>query len=255
MRFPLMFPIFVISVVALWSVACGSEEPDEEGTDSSSGDTDHDADGGTDSDSENAPDFSNDYYPMQVGAYWTYEETTSSGDATTLTYTVTEKKTMDFGGETGEREVFLVENTFDSLNEKRIQFIEDDGTRAVRHGHEVYDITETLTKTRFYEPGFLRFDRSKVTVGDKWEETVTRTTDTLDGSAVVSEAITYQFEIISVGEPWTIDLGTFNCIQIKRQDQSDFETKYYWYARGIGKIRELTGDKEEVLVDTSFLTP
>jgi hypothetical protein len=91
-----------------------------------------------------------------------------------------------------------------------------------------------------------------VTAGEKWEETVTRTTDTLDGTGIATEDITYQFEIISVGDPCKIELGTFNCIQVRRTDIVDSETKYYWYAPGIGKIRELTGDKEEKLTGTSF---
>ena len=246
--------MFMMLTVAV-CLGCGSEEPDDNDSDTSPGtnDSDTNSDAGDDTDSDTV-DVSNDYFPMEVGAYWEYEEKTSTG-SNFLTYTVTKKESMDFGGTTGTREVFFVENTFDALNEKRIQFIEDDGIRAVRHGHEVYDITETLTKTRFYVPGFLRFDRNRVTPGETWQETVTRTTDTLDGSAVVTVDITYDFEVISVGEPMTIDIGTFNCIVIKRQDQVDYENKYYWYAPGVGKIRELTssGDKEEVLVNSSYL--
>ena len=243
MKFSIKVSLLLLYPVFVFVAACGTENP------------------GNDTDDDGESDVTVEYYPIEVDAFWKYRETATGSTPIDLTYTITKKETMDFEGETGEREVFFMENTFDLNAERRIQFIEDDGVQVVRHGHEVYDDTG-LTKTRFYTPGFLRFDRSKVKAGEEWTQTVSAVTDTLevdengdyDDSGKYTEEMTYAFKVNAVGTPVTIDLGTFNCIEIERENTTEPETKIYWYAPDIGKIKELTVDsgKVEELVDSSY---
>ena len=51
-----------------------------------------------------------------------------------------------------------------------------------------------------------------------------------------------------------LESGTFHCIKVERTARHDGEIKIYWYAKGIGKVQELTGGtKMEQLVDSSYL--
>jgi hypothetical protein len=166
---------------------------------------------------------------------------------------------MDFAYDAeGELSAFVVENTFpagggdtDTAGGSRLEYIYDDGTRAVRKRHEIFDDTSTLTKTRDYEPGFLRFDRSRTTVGDNWAEEYTRYTDTIDGTPVTENVSGYLYEILGP-ETVTVPAGTFDCTVLQRTSTSgaSVEIKIYYFAPGVGKVKEITeGTKEEVLVE------
>lgn len=191
----------------------------------------------------------NDYYPMRVGDSWRYKEKDIYNNVSTLVYEVVGRETIDFGRETGKREVLLLENTLpDKPEEYRIQYIEDDGVRAVRHRHLIYDEKGTLTKTRDFVPGFLRFDRDKVRVGDTWTEDVTKYTDSLEGLGEQTTHTKYQYEVVAVDEPVTVVAGTFRCLRIRRTELMGSEVKEYYFGFGVGKVKEVTeGVKEETL--------
>ena len=68
----------------------------------------------------------------------------------------------------------------------------------------------------------------------------------------------YSFEVhpqATKTENWTVEAvdvqisvgaGTFTCLQIRKQDAGGGVDKVYWFARGVGKIKE-TGGQEEAL--------
>jgi hypothetical protein len=119
---------------------------------------------------------------------------------------------------------------------------------------EIFDHdTDALKKTRDYVPGLLRFDRGRTTVGDNWAEdymiyTVSVPSDTQDGNWPMD----YLYEIL---EPKTVTVpaGTFDCTVLQRTDSNDssVEIKVYYFAPGVGKVKEITGDgsKTEELVE------
>ncbi|MCP4605793.1 MAG: hypothetical protein GY847_35615 [Proteobacteria bacterium] len=242
-------PSFILwFVFCFFFAACGEEQPPDEG----------DAEGDANVDTEDTD--SQDYYPIANGNIWNYEETDVSGVKMVLHYEITGSETIDFEHEVGEREVFVMENVFPepgASSEKRIQYIEDDGERAVRHQHLIYDDTGDLTKQRDFVPGFLRFDRTKTQQGDEWTETIERYTDLKDGSQIQKAVIAYQFQLESLHEEVTVPAGTFDCLKIKRivaSSPGSSEAKEYYYADGIGKVKEVTiegdmGDKTEELID------
>jgi len=212
-----------LSVVA---AACGEEEPSEDG----------------------------EYYPMSVGDYWVYEETgVYGGDATELRYEVTGAGTVELDYVGGTRDVFEVENTFPGTSdERRLQYIADDGTRAARVRHEIYDESGDLTKVREFDPGFLRFDRSRTGEGDEWTEDIEMHNDFVDGSEVEAQSLQYRFEVIDRSREVTVPAGTFDCLVLKRSEVFGTvgEVKVYYLAPGVGKVKEITeNDKEEDLVE------
>jgi hypothetical protein len=204
-----------------------------------------------------APD-DGDLYPLAAGDVWLYREL-DGAQTTQVRYEVTGLVERDFEyDDQGAVPAFVVENTFPSGASSdtevapggwRVEYIRDDGTRAARLRHDVYDEDGVLTKTRDYVPGFLRFDRSRAAVGAQWAEETTRYTDTLDGSAVEQEVASYIFEVLEP-EVVSVPAGTFQCTVVQRTETfgSSPEIKRYYFAAGVGKVKEITGAKIEELV-------
>ncbi len=210
---------------------------------------------------ENDPDpISGDYYPMGVGDYWEYIETYANGDpAETLSHEVTGTETIDFGGELGERTVFLIDNAPDLTSTKsRTYYNEDDGNKVSRLRQIVYDTDGTVIKTQDYDPGALRFDRTRVTKGETWDESYTRHTYDEGGNQTDSVLYTYTFTITELHEKVIVPAGTFDCIMVTRERLPPLseETKIYYYASGVGKVKEISeggesGNKMEELTTYS----
>lgn len=199
------------------------------------------------------PSGGGEYYPMSVGNYWVYEETTAYGDTVQLRYEVIGYETKLFDYIEGERDVFIVENTFPGVsNERRVQYIEDDGTRAERLKHEIFDTQEELTKIRYFEPGFLRFDRSRTGKNEQWTELLYHYTDLVDGTPIQELELEYRYRVVDRHQEITVPAGTFNCLVLERSEVKGTvgEVKIYYYAPGVGKVKEITeNDKEEDLVE------
>ena len=199
-----------------------------------------------------------DLYPLAVGDAWLYEET-DGADVTQNQHEVIDRIERDFAyDDTDALPVFVVEDTFPTGESSdtdvapggwRLEYVHDDGTRVARLRQDVYDDTGALTKTRDYAPGFLRLDRGRIEVGDQWAEEYTRYSDTLDGSAVTQEVVSYLYEVMAP-ETATVPAGTFDCTVIQRTETigSSPEIKRYYFAAGVGKVREVTGGKVEELV-------
>jgi hypothetical protein len=202
---------------------------------------------------EEDPPADGEHYPLAVGDFWVYEETDAYGDSATLRYEVTGREAVNFPLLGASREVFVVDNTFPGTSdERRTQYIEDDGVRAARLGHVIFDDGGTPTKRREYDPGFLRFDRSRVAPGESWTEDVTEYTDTMDGAEVQQNEVQYRFEVLADHEKVTVPAGTFDCLVLERSVVygSVGDVKVYYFAPGVGKVKEITeNDKEEDLVE------
>jgi len=202
-----------------------------------------------------------DYYPLSVGNTWLYEETEAGTATEQIRYEIVDQIDKDFAYDAvGALRVFVLETTFPSGASSdtdivaggwRDEYVYDDGTRVARKRHDIYDDAGALTKTRDYEPGFLRFDRNKTAVGNEWAEEYTRYTDKVDGSAVTQDEVSYLYEVMEP-ETVTVPAGTFDCVVWKRTETaSSGEVKMYYFAPGVGKVKEVTGSKVEALVSYS----
>ncbi|MCU0664726.1 MAG: hypothetical protein MUC50_20685 [Myxococcota bacterium] len=230
--------ILMIALGASIAQGCGTQEPYASDTD-------------TDTGTDTALPTENDYYPLTVGSTWEYKETTLAGAISSFSYTVKEKTTIEFEHGVGEKEVFVIENDLSSATEEgRVQYYEDEGARVTRLRHLVADNTGNFTKQRDYVPGFLRFDRSKTAAGYPWIESLTAWTDRMDGTALSAESVQYQYEVIEEHQEVTVPAGTFDCLVVERTALSGGknEVKQYFFAKGVGKVKEITeGEKVEDL--------
>ena len=198
--------------------------------------------------------------PHGCGGLLGYVETYANGDPEeTLSHEVNSTETIDFGGELGERTVFLVDNAPDLTSTKsRTYYIEDDGNKVSRLRQIVYDTDGNVTKTQDYAPGALRLDRTRITKGETWDESFTRTTYDEVGNQTGSVLYQYTFTITELHEEIIVPAGTFDCIMITRERLPPLsaETKIYYYAAGVGKVKEISeggesGNKAEELTSYS----
>jgi hypothetical protein len=200
------------------------------------------------------------YDPLVVGAWWDYQHDDWTEHVTMA------PATLD-GGETA----FVMT---DSPNPK--DSIRSDATLVAREGRVLRVYKEeylvgandeaTLKDSVTYGVGFTRFDESWADkpVGFKETPEYERVETPAGGVAKPAQGRRHTFEILSLSEQVSTPLGTFDCIQIRRTkdwqaeeeglDASDAQPKIFWFARGVGKVRELNLDsgKGELLINYSM---
>jgi hypothetical protein len=139
---------------------------------------------------------------------------------------------------------------------------ERDG-RIVRLSKEEYltsGDSDTLRASVTYGVGFTRFNSAWVTEGPGFVETpeYVRVETPAGGTARAPEDRRHTFEVLAVGEAVTTPAGSFDCVAVRRTkdwqtdgtDTSDAQTKIYWFAPGVGKVREYnesTGSRETLV--------
>jgi hypothetical protein len=200
------------------------------------------------------------YHPLVDGAWWEYQHSDWT-ERVTLTATTL-----------GGAPAFLMT---DSPNPG--DGVRSDATvvavagRVLRKTKQEYliaaDGTATLETSVDYGVGFTRFDESWAEQAVGYEETpeYERVEIPAAGAAGAPEARRHTFEIMSLSEPVQTSMGTFDCIKIKRTkdwqaeadglDASDAEPKIFWFARGVGKVRELNLDTERGELLSGYFIP
>jgi hypothetical protein len=181
------------------------------------------------------------WLPMATGNTWTYLVTPLGAPAETKTQTV--MALQEVPGKTGVTAYFVVTEKIDGRTES---WQEDRGDRIVRHREVSFDSLGAMNGLELYEPYKLRVDETAehTMVGAAWTDVYQ---ETIDGGAPVSRASNWTVE--AVAEAVTVPAGTFTCLKVRRMGtefgQSD---KRFWFAQGVGKIKE-EGDQIEELMD------
>jgi hypothetical protein len=199
------------------------------------------------------------YHPLVAGAWWEYEHDDW-----------TERVTLSGASFEGEAAFLMT----DSPNPK--DDLRSDATLLARQGRVLRvskqeyligaNAEATLESSVSYGVGFTRFDESWASqpVGFKETPAYERTEAPPGGAPKAAEPRRHTFEILSLSEPVATPRGTFDCIKIRRTkdwqaevdglDASDAQPKLFWFARAVGKVRELNLDTNsgELLSDYSI---
>ncbi len=105
-----------------------------------------------------------------------------------------------------------------------------------------------------YGTGFTRFKEDWATqqVGFKESLSYVRVETPPAGTAQPGEDRSHTFELLDLSDEVMTTVGTFDCIKIRRSkdwqavadgvDVADAQTKLFWFARGVGKVREENED-------------
>jgi len=196
------------------------------------------------------------YHPLADGAWWDYQHADW-----------VERVTLKATDLDGERAFIMTDspNPKDNMRSDAT-LVERDGRvlRIFKQEYLVEPNADALLKSSVdYGVGFTRFDESWAheAVGFKQTPEYERVETPAGGAAKPAEARRHTFEILSLSEQVSTSLGTFDCIKIRRTkdwqaeeeggDASDAQPKVFWFARGVGKVRELNLDsgKGELLTD------
>lgn len=187
------------------------------------------------------------HYPLVDGATWTYHHEYPQNPAKMPWDEVATMHAATYM----DQPAFLLEDEEDAQGERSSSTMIVRGTQVLRVYKEVH-VAGQLAFMTSYDPGFLRYDEAWLHVDDNSKLSYDSTQDCVMAStaskcapgAVRVETTTHTFKVLSMHTEVTVAAGTFDTIEIERTNlgdptlDGDEETKRYWYAPGVGKVRE-----------------
>jgi hypothetical protein len=188
------------------------------------------------------------YLPLAAGMTWTYK-VIDNGVTTMKVQTVEAIEAPPVASKSSVQ-AFRVKTT-KGVNDQTVSWQENRGNQVIRHaersfapGATTHDLQES------WEPYKTRLDQrpSKLKAGTTWTVQYTETHEVL-GAPPTTTMRSEKWTVMSVSEPVTVTAGTFkDCLLLRRQgtDTGAASDKFYWYARGVGKLRETGGQTEEL---------
>ncbi len=232
----------ILPAMLLWAAGCGSSSP------------------GT------VPAGTGPWVPLTVGSRWTYQVTEADGTVRSKVQGVMGSVPVGGTGPFQDTMAFrLVTGTSygDKMGDVSFQAVVD--SRLVRFRELSIDAgSGKLKNETFWDPPKLRVDDTMehTVIGAKWPESYTEhVLDTANAApdaaasddagapadagdptdaAIVDTATPLMdlWSVVAVSDPVTVPAGTFNAIKLKRIQQETATIKYFWFARGIGKVKE-----------------
>lgn len=188
------------------------------------------------------------YLPLAVGASWTYDVSEPGVPAAAKTNTV--EALEDVGDQKAGVQAFRVRT--EKLSGYTLSWQEDRCTSVVRHREKSFDDDDALVSDQIYVPSKLRIDETAahLAVGAQWTESYTEVeNDPISGTDTTSKDEVWQ--VVATDVAVTVPAGTFSTIQLNKTTSGDAD-KTFWFALGVGKIKEQGEQLEEL---RSFTLP
>ncbi len=230
--------LLLVSLLAVPLAACGG------GSGGGGGTPDGGGGGGADSGASPCGFASTDYLPYQVGNHWTYQVTDlGNGQHDTKDQSLGPEMTDPTFGD-------VVVQTTDKANGQTVSYLQPDGDQIIRLYQEDHDATGALQQATTYDPSELRIDESDghLAAGAAWDQTYIRTVNDPQGTLLTQTHIVDHWEVLGVDVACDSPLGTFTCVRLhKVRTQGGVADKEYFFARGVGKVREVGGNQLEEL--------
>jgi hypothetical protein len=188
------------------------------------------------------------HFPLVDGATWTYHHQYPQNPGKMPWDEIATMRSATFE----DKPAFILEDEEDAQGERSSSTMVIDGTKVQRVYKEV-KVAEQLAFKTSYDPGFLRYDEAWA---DSTGEAVQLEYDSLQicvmassaskcaAGAMRMEKTTHSYKVLSKNVSITVAAGTFDTVQIERTNlgdptiQGDDEVKHFWYAPGVGKVRE-----------------
>lgn len=194
---------------------------------------------GSDAGSQPKAGSKDSHFPLSDGATWKYHHenpTKTPWDEVASAKATTYK----------DKPAFLFSDQEDAQGEQTTSTLVVDGTGVYRVYKEVAVGGQVAVKTA-YDPAFLRYDEAwlsegqMMTLDDDWTQTCVFTSSAAKCApgAVKTGTTTHEYKVVSLHSQITVAAGTFDCVLIERTNPTDVETKQFWFAKGVGKVREL----------------
>ncbi|MDX2093846.1 MAG: hypothetical protein SFX73_38790 [Kofleriaceae bacterium] len=187
------------------------------------------------------------YLPLAVGTRWTYRGTPDDGTAA-----VDKTSTVEAFEDVGDRKAGTM--AFRTRTEKidgiTIAWQADGCTSIARHRERSYDLTETLLSDQFYVPEKVRVDESPAHLveGVSWVTSYVKLEVDPVTSAVTTKDKSDVWTVEATADAVTVPAGTFTALRVHRIGEEDGQAeKWYWFARGVGKVKEVGKQTEELV--------
>jgi hypothetical protein len=177
-------------------------------------------------------------FPVALGNRWTFKVTSSKGNITQKVQTVTGTVSTD----TGAAFVFRTEREANlTISHQRAS---DDGklVRVYEQGDEE-DIS-VMGRVRFVPPQ-LRIDGMRTSAGANYESSHVEEHLSATDQVVSRVPKTQRFLVEAVDDEITVPAGVFKTVRVRRETVGG-SSKTYWYAFGVGKVKEVGGQTEEL---------
>jgi hypothetical protein len=187
------------------------------------------------------------HFPLVAGATWTYRHVYPQNPGKQPWDEIATMSAATFEG----APAFILEDEEDAQGERSSSTMLIEGTRVQRVYKEVKVGGQLAFKTT-YDPGFLRYDEawkegsSDQLAYDSLQLCIMQSSASKCApGAMRMETTTHTYKVLSEHAQITVAAGTFDTVQIERNNlgdpnvQGDDEAKHFWYAAGVGKVREL----------------
>ena len=221
-------PWGVLALSAILTAACGTEDP-----------------GASDPDDVGEGPL----LPWQLGNTWTYRVTTDTEDLGEKVTTVGEEEPV---GGTGPHAADLANRVVTSKRggaDETVSWQARDGDRVLRYREQSFNATSgALAFEEHWDPYKLHIDGTaeRRVAGARWVETYSET-KTSPGGEVTATAVSDTWEVRGVGISVTVAAGTFETVALRKTSGATGTSKDYFYAPGVGKVREVGGQTEELV--------
>lgn len=192
------------------------------------------------------------FQPMVDGAEWEYEvERFSSG--------AIETKIQSLGGpqDIGDAKdgITAYPLTTEKSNGTKVAWLEDTGSAAVRHREQ--DLAGATHHDEYFELYRVRLDEAPeyLAEGASFSHEYVKRVENLNTLQTTVESRSEEWTVATYGEEVTTPAGTFCTMQVTRVTSVEGvagSEKQYWFARGVGKVKERSASRREELSDYSI---
>jgi hypothetical protein len=186
-------------------------------------------------------------HPLVIGATWTYLISEPMEEPKNKTATI--EAFEEVGGRT-DPGIFGYRQKTEKLDGVTISWNEDRCTSVVRHRERNYDLANVEISDQFYKPSKPRVDETRA-AGATWTVSFTEIEVNPATQMAVTISKDEMWSVVSTNEMITVPAGTFETVHFHKLTSGAAE-KDYWWAKGVGKIKE-TGEQTEEL--TSYMIP
>jgi len=186
------------------------------------------------------------YLPLAEGATWTYRVVTDTTGEKTQVVGAEE----DVGGQHAGTLAFKLTTTKPGGGET-VSWQQDTGDSVIRLAEA--DLVGVNMSEEEYVPGRTRVDETSAHTmdGASWtQDYVEHVSD--NGGAPTMTSKTESWTVMGVNEVITVPAGEFCTLHLRRTSTVggiDGSDKAYWFARGVGKVQEVSAGQTETLTD------
>lgn len=187
--------------------------------------------------------------PWAEGNTWTYDVTDADNVKTTKVTTIHAEETIGGTGPNSAATAFRVVTT-KGLNgvDETISWQGVLGDAVVRYREQAFGATtDALSLEEHWSPHKLHIDGSaeRTATGVTWLESYDETK--LEGGTSLTREARDRWTVIAAREVVEVPAGSFEAVVLQKVGGT---TKTYWYAWGVGKVKETGGQTEEL---TSYM--